>query len=483
MNDDAALLRRFADDGTDSAFTALVRRHVDLVYAAALRRTDGDAHLAADVAQQVFITLAREAGKLSRHTVLSAWLHTATRNAALNLMISEQRRRIRERAAHALAPAAPDTPLHWEQLRPVLDSAIDELSDPDRTAVVLRFLEQRPFAEIGAALNVSADAARVRTNRALEQLRAALGQRGVSSSAAAIGALVSGQPLVSVPAGLASSLAAHSLAQLTATGPAATSSPMLLKLLLTATTSAVLAFGAGAYFAFNRDTATPPAPVVDTSRTTALVAGLRQENLLLRAEVDDVKSRLAALAAAPRPKLPPAPGKSVGEQQRSILNNLRQLAAARDQFIRDEGRVPLSSAELVGYTRYVKRYLAVDGEDYRSVSLIPGQPMTITTASGLTVTFDPVGGTTTKPELTPEVMHAKALEYDINQAEARITALEKKNVAAAREAETAYRAANAGRYPAEPEALLPFFATPQQGADWVEFLEAVKAAEVAHKAK
>jgi hypothetical protein len=94
-----------------------------------------------------------------------------------------------------------------------------------------------------------------------------------------------------------------------------------------------------------------------------------------------------------------------------------------------------------------------------------------------------VGGTTTKPELTPEVMHAKALEYDINQAEARITALEKKNVAAAREAETAYRAANAGRYPAEPEALLPFFATPQQGADWVEFLEAVKAAEVAHKAK
>src|SRR3954470_13891630 len=116
MNDDAALLRRYAEDGSEPAFTELVRRHVDLVYGAALRRTNGDVHRAADVAQQVFTALARDARKLSRHTVLGAWLHTATRNAAVNLMISESRRQARETAAFdpsvVYGEASPD----WERL-------------------------------------------------------------------------------------------------------------------------------------------------------------------------------------------------------------------------------------------------------------------------------------------------------------------------------------------------------------------------------
>src|SRR4051812_12219571 len=99
MNDDASLLRRFVEEESQEAFTELVHRHVDLVYGAALRRTGGNAHAAADVAQQVFTALARQARSLLGHTVLCAWLHTATRNAAVNLMISEQRRKIRERAA------------------------------------------------------------------------------------------------------------------------------------------------------------------------------------------------------------------------------------------------------------------------------------------------------------------------------------------------------------------------------------------------
>ncbi len=73
-NHDAALLRRWADEKSEAAFTALVGRHLDLVYAAALRRLGGDAHAAADVAQQVFTTLARDASRLAQHTVLTAWL-------------------------------------------------------------------------------------------------------------------------------------------------------------------------------------------------------------------------------------------------------------------------------------------------------------------------------------------------------------------------------------------------------------------------
>ena len=51
MNDDAELLRRYAAEGADDAFAELVRRHVNLVYSAALRQLNGDAHLAADAAQ------------------------------------------------------------------------------------------------------------------------------------------------------------------------------------------------------------------------------------------------------------------------------------------------------------------------------------------------------------------------------------------------------------------------------------------------
>lgn len=154
MNDDTDLLRRYAEDGSEPAFAELVHRHVNLVYAAALRRTGGDPHRAEDVAQQVFTALARDARKLAGHPVLSAWLHAATRNAAISLMISEQRRQVRETAALETAPAGAPNP-EWDRLRPLLDEAIDELPEADRAAVVLRFLERRPFAEVGVALQVS----------------------------------------------------------------------------------------------------------------------------------------------------------------------------------------------------------------------------------------------------------------------------------------------------------------------------------------
>jgi RNA polymerase sigma factor (sigma-70 family) len=299
MNDDATLLRRYADEGSEPAFTELVHRHLNLVYGAALRRTSGDAHRAADVAQQVFITLAREARRLSRHTVLGAWLHTATRNAALNLMISEKRRQDRELAAEALVPAAPEPPLDWDRLRPVLDSAIDELSEADRAAVVLRFLEQRPFAEIGATLRVSEDAARMRTERALDKLRGALSRRGITSTCAAVGTLVSSQPLLSAPAGLAASITARALLPL-ATGAAAVTAASFLtmKLLTTATLTAIAAFGAGAYFGFSRDFDAPPPPPLATPEHSQLIASLRRDNKTLRAEVDQLNAKLATAQRA-----------------------------------------------------------------------------------------------------------------------------------------------------------------------------------------
>ena len=102
MIDDATLLKRYARDRSDEAFAELVRRHLTLVYSAALRHTDGDVHRAKDVAQIVFTDLARDAARLSRHPVLTGWLYAATRNTALDLLRAERSRRQREEKAHLM---------------------------------------------------------------------------------------------------------------------------------------------------------------------------------------------------------------------------------------------------------------------------------------------------------------------------------------------------------------------------------------------
>ena len=69
----------------------------------------------------------------------------------------------------------------------------------------------------GAALQISEDAARMRTDRALEKMRVALGKRGMTSSAAALGAIVGSHSAFPAPAGMGALLASKSLAAVAAT--------------------------------------------------------------------------------------------------------------------------------------------------------------------------------------------------------------------------------------------------------------------------
>src|SRR5687767_7522565 len=103
MLDDIELLRRYADESSESAFTELVARHIDLVYSAALRQVGGDTHRAHDVAQIVFATLARKARSLVCHPVLAGWLYNTTQNVARRAMRGEQRRFVREAEAYRMS--------------------------------------------------------------------------------------------------------------------------------------------------------------------------------------------------------------------------------------------------------------------------------------------------------------------------------------------------------------------------------------------
>src|SRR5437867_2315256 len=224
MAADAELLQAYAQNRSESAFTELVQRHIDLVYSAALREAHGDASLAEDITQAVFVELAKKVSSLVWHPALAGWLYTCVRRMAANLHRSEERRQRREEEAQTmneLLSSEPSEPV-WRQVQPVLDDAMHELNERDRTAVVLRFFEERPLKEVGLALGINENAARMRVDRALEKLQALLAKRGVTSTTSGLAAAITAEAALSAPAGLASSVAAGALAA-TAT---ATSTPI-----------------------------------------------------------------------------------------------------------------------------------------------------------------------------------------------------------------------------------------------------------------
>lgn len=216
MTDDVELLRRYAEERSEEAFADLVQRHLGLVYHAAHRQLGGDVHRARDVAQSVFTDLARKAAQVSGHASVVGWLHTSTRYAAAQVRRAEARRKTREQVAHVMEESGGS--VEWERLRPVIDEAIGTLSERDREAVLLRFFEDRPFAEIGEKFFTTEDAARVRVNRALEKLQAVLAQQGVTSTTAALAIALEAQAAATVPTGLAAFVTGAALAVAPASG-------------------------------------------------------------------------------------------------------------------------------------------------------------------------------------------------------------------------------------------------------------------------
>jgi RNA polymerase sigma factor (sigma-70 family) len=219
MTPDRELLQHYAATNSEDAFAEVVRRHVNLVYSAALRQVNGDAHLAHDVAQTVFTDLARKAGALARHESLTGWLYTSAHFAAAKIIRGENRRRDREEkfmreptnnSGMGSLPvhSAPDP--DWEKLRPTIDDAMHELKTVDREAVLLRYFENRPFAEVGAKLGLNENAARMRVERAVEKLRGILTKRGIGTIAA-LATVISANAVQTAPVGLAATLTTTSL--------------------------------------------------------------------------------------------------------------------------------------------------------------------------------------------------------------------------------------------------------------------------------
>jgi len=220
MMEDAELLRCYVEECSEKAFAELVERHLKWVYPLALRLVGGDRHLAQDVAQSVFTDLAIKARGLTRHRILAGWLYTSTRYAAAQLVRSERRRVARDQLAYEMTEmSTPDHPKEGESIAPVVDEVLPLLKPRDREALLLRFFEGKTFAELGATLSLSADAARMRVERALEKTQALLLKRGVTSTATALAGVLGTHSSWAAPAGWAAAISSTALA----TAAAATS--------------------------------------------------------------------------------------------------------------------------------------------------------------------------------------------------------------------------------------------------------------------
>jgi RNA polymerase sigma factor (sigma-70 family) len=213
---DHELLAQFArenSEAAESAFAALVGRHVALVYSVALRRT-GNPHAAEEITQAVFIILARKAKNLSAKTILSGWLHETTRLTAANYLRAEIRRRKHEQEAFMqtiLTQSAHDET--WQQLAPHLDDAIAKLRAKDRDALILRYFENKNLHEVGDALGLEERAAQKRVNRAVEKLRHYFSKRGIGLTAAIIAGVISANSVQAAPIGLAKTISVVAIAK------------------------------------------------------------------------------------------------------------------------------------------------------------------------------------------------------------------------------------------------------------------------------
>ena len=235
--DDAELLREFVESRSEKAFAGLVAKYINLVYSTALRMVQ-DAALAKDVAQMVFIQLARKAPLIRSGNALPGWLYRVTRCQAANILRDDRTRRQRETEAMNMILTNAESSVAWESIAPHLEEAMNTLSSADQNAVVLRFFQGRSWREVGGALALNEDTAQKRVSRAVEKLRSYFVRRGIGISASLIVSVIAANAVQAAPAGLASNVAAGSLA---GAGSFSLLSTIIKTILMKKTTYAVLA--------------------------------------------------------------------------------------------------------------------------------------------------------------------------------------------------------------------------------------------------
>ncbi len=164
--------------GDPEAFTDLFRRHQPGVMNFVLRLSAGNAALAEDIAQQVFLSFWVHRNEYDLGKPLAPLLLTMARNAWLNAAKREGFRKaasLEETASPAASPAAipttRDRSLEQQELQGALERALARLDGGVREVFILSRYHEMKYAEIARMLGLSIKTVEARLSRALKELQ------------------------------------------------------------------------------------------------------------------------------------------------------------------------------------------------------------------------------------------------------------------------------------------------------------------------
>lgn len=189
---DEQLMTRYKD-GDVRAFEVLLGRHSKPVYNFVLRSL-GNPQTAEDLMQEVFLRIVKGAATYQHRAKFTTWLYTIARNLCVDTIRRQKHRRtfsldtpIGENPADGtmvdrVADKVPgeDRQVMDGQFRDSLERALGRLNPDQREVFVLREFQNLPFAEIAEIVNCPVNTVKSRMRYALEGLRAALTEMGVT---------------------------------------------------------------------------------------------------------------------------------------------------------------------------------------------------------------------------------------------------------------------------------------------------------------
>ena len=178
---DTELVAR-AKRGDAAAYEELVRRHQGIALRTAYLVADNEAD-AQEAAQDAFLKAYRALGRFRRGAPFRPWLRRIVANEARNRRRSAGRRqalvlRAVADAAPGDAARSPEAALVSAERREELMAALDRLGDDHRLVLSCRYFLELSEDETAATLGVRRGTVKSRLARALERLRAELGEAG-----------------------------------------------------------------------------------------------------------------------------------------------------------------------------------------------------------------------------------------------------------------------------------------------------------------